>query len=183
MSLLRLLPRASLAARQPVRLGSLCTTRALSESEIKTMVSTDLKASLRAKDKTRCAVLRSILNEVAEASRNSKPIDSDAALHALLRKSMKTSAKAIEDFTKANREDMVEKEKAEIAVMEEYVGKLNVVGEEEMDQAIARAIEKLKADGQPVKKAAVRQLVFIQLKDRAMDKQSAIEKINAAAPE
>ncbi|CAI6337426.1 unnamed protein product [Periconia digitata] len=180
MSLLRLLPRASLAVRQPVLLGPLRTTRALSESEILTTIKNDLKDSLRAKDKPRLSVLRNLLASITNASKTPKPVANDSAFYALLQNTIKTSQAAIEDFQKAKRDDLVDKEQVQVAVLEEYVKTIDVVGEEEIDKIIATATEELKAGQKPLAQGPLTGLVFAQLKNRAVDAQAVSRKIKAA---
>ncbi|KAI0098213.1 Yqey-like protein-domain-containing protein [Nemania sp. FL0031] len=81
----------------------------------------DLKTAMRAKDAARLSVLRAALSATLNASKTSTPITTDAGLVSLLRKQARASAEARDEFASAGREDLVAKEAAQIAVLEEYV--------------------------------------------------------------
>ncbi|KAK0714911.1 Yqey-like protein-domain-containing protein [Lasiosphaeris hirsuta] len=81
----------------------------------------DLKAAMKAKDATRLAVLRSVLSATLNASKTDSPIKTDLQLVALLHKTARTINEAIDGFRKGERQDLVEKEQAQLAVLEEYI--------------------------------------------------------------
>lgn len=93
---------------------------------------------------------------------------------------MKSSNAAIEDFQKAKRDDLVDNEKVQVAILEEYIKTIDVVREEEVDQAITEAIEKRKADGQPVAQGPLTGAVYAKFSGRALDAQLVADKIKAA---
>ncbi|KAF1960681.1 GatB/YqeY domain-containing protein [Byssothecium circinans] len=151
MSLLRLLPRASLfSPRQPTLLRTFLATRPLSQEAPSTVLSTikpDLKTALRSKDKPRLSVLRSLLAEITNASKTTSPIASDQTFYNLLQKQIKSSNTAIEEFNNARREDLVEKEKVQLGVLKEYRDRIDVVGEEEMEGLVRSVVEMEKESG------------------------------------
>ncbi|ORY63121.1 Yqey-like protein-domain-containing protein [Pseudomassariella vexata] len=81
----------------------------------------DLKTAMRAKDAPRLMVLRSILSSTLNASKTANPIQTDVQLVALLRKTVRASEDASAEFKGAGRDDLVEKEQAQIDVLKEYV--------------------------------------------------------------
>ncbi|KXJ92274.1 Yqey-like protein-domain-containing protein [Microdochium bolleyi] len=81
----------------------------------------DLKTAMRAKDAPRLTVLRSVLAATLNASKTAQPITTDAQLLALLRKTQRGNEEASAEAAQANRSDLVEKEQAQIRVLEEYV--------------------------------------------------------------
>ncbi|KAK3318383.1 Yqey-like protein-domain-containing protein [Apodospora peruviana] len=91
----------------------------------------DLKAAMRAKDATRLAVLRAILAATLNASKTASPIKTDAQLVALLRKTARASQEAVDGFRNAGREDLVEKEDAQIKVLLEYVSESGITSVDE----------------------------------------------------
>jgi uncharacterized protein len=107
----------------------------------------DLKAAMRAKDKTRLQVLRWLLAEITNRSKTDKPIEDDAVLYTTLEKRIFASKKAIEQFEDAKRSDLVEKEQAEVQVLEEYCEEIPKVTSEELNSIIKAAVESF-ADGQ-----------------------------------
>jgi len=144
MSLSRLL-RPSLLSRQPVLLRTFITTQSrLSEQPtVLSSLQMELKAAMRAKDKPRLTALRAILAEITNASKTAKPIASDGSLLSLLLKQIKASQTAVEEFKKAKREDLVEKEQGQINILEEYANKIPKVSEEELDAMVKEAVARL----------------------------------------
>ncbi|RDL38856.1 Uncharacterized protein BP5553_03196 [Venustampulla echinocandica] len=106
---------------------------------------------MQQKDTNRLAVLRSILSQTLNASKTSSPICTDMQMLALLRKTTNASKTAREDFKKAGREDLVEKEESQIRIMEEYVGTVEVIGEEDVRNAVRSVVEGLKKEGEAKK--------------------------------
>lgn len=92
---------------------------------------------MRAKDAPRLTAIRSILSATLNASKTSTPITTDAQLVALLKKTLRASIDASAEFAFANRADLVEKEAAQIAVYEEYIGSSGV---EELSEEQLRAV-------------------------------------------
>ncbi|KAK3688109.1 hypothetical protein B0T22DRAFT_145029 [Podospora appendiculata] len=80
----------------------------------------DLKTAMRAKDATRLSVLRSVLAATLNASKTASPIQTDVQLVALLRKTARSCQESVTEFRGAGREDLAEKEEAQIRVLEEY---------------------------------------------------------------
>ena len=105
----------------------------------------DLKAALASKSTTRLAVLRSILAQITNASKTSKPIDSDVALHALLQRLRAASTSATQEFLAAGREDLVAKERAQLEVLDEYYRFIPAIEEGSLKQIVADAVDKLQA--------------------------------------
>ena len=124
--------------------------------------------------------IRATLSEVTNAAKGATPIKTDVQLLALLRKKATASKNAANMFRDAQREDLQEKELAQVAVMEEYASGVETVGEQEITAAIAEVVDKSKVngaapklgdvlkaligpggtfDGKPVEKAEVSRLV------------------------
>ena len=92
-------------------------------ADIKTQISTDVKEAMRQKDKERLAALRLIL-----ASFKQKEVDERIELKdehsiAILNKMAKQHHDSIEQFGKANRDDLVKKEQLELGIIESYLPK------------------------------------------------------------
>ena len=153
MSLLRLqLTRSTFAVPRPTLLRTFITTppRLAAESHSTPAKTTafqslqpELKAAMRAKDKPRLTTLRALLAEITNASKTAKPIENDVTLYALLAKQIKASNGAIEEFANAKREDLVEKERAQLSVLEELKGKIEVVGEGEIESAVRDVLKQV----------------------------------------
>lgn len=108
----------------------------------------DLKGAMRAKDAPRLAVLRAVLAATLNASKTGTPISTDAALVALLRKTARTYQEAADGFRAADRQDLAEKEEAQIKILEEYSTRsgIETLGEKSLRSIVRAAIEELPAD-------------------------------------
>ena len=88
-------------------------------------VTSQMKDAMRAKDALRLATLRSMrtafLNEMKKDGSESV---SDAVCETLLRKLEKQRKESIEAFSKGGREEMADKERAELAVIQEFLPQL-----------------------------------------------------------
>lgn len=93
----------------------------------------------------RLDVLRGIISEVTNAAKSSKPIHTDGQMINIIRKRMKSSASAAAEFSNAKRDDLQEKERKQIAVLEEYLPSHHV-DEEEVTSAIQRVIGELRTE-------------------------------------
>lgn len=102
---------------------------------------------MRAKDTARLGVLRALLADITNASKTNSPVKDDLALLAILKKKISQSQGAIEEFKKANRDDLVEKEQAQVGVLEEYAGGVGVLGRDEIREVVKSVIDELKAGG------------------------------------
>lgn len=110
---------------------------------LKDQISEDIKAAMKAKDKVRLEAVRSIkkvlIEKEAEVGKGT-PITPEQELEVLMQQA-KQRRDAIEQYTKAGREDLAETEQAELAIIQEYLPKQ--LSEEEItaiiDQVIAEA--------------------------------------------
>jgi uncharacterized protein YqeY len=152
MSLFRLqFPRSSLAMPRPTLLRTFVTTSPRLSADGKPAPATttfqslqsELKNAMRAKDKPRLSTIRALLAEITNASKTAKPIENDTTLYALLAKQIKASNSAVEEFEKAKREDLVEKERAQLSVLEELQGKIAVVSDEEIESAVREVLKQV----------------------------------------
>jgi len=80
----------------------------------------DLKTYMKAKDMEKLNVVRGILNEINIRDMKNIKITDDEILK-VLRSEIKKRKEAIENFEKAARQDLIDKEKREIAVIEQYL--------------------------------------------------------------
>lgn len=118
-----------------------------------TQIKTDLKTAMRAKDAPRLSVLRSVLSASNEAAKQDKEIKTDAQVVTLLKKTAAGINQAIEEAKKANRQDLVDKEEAQIKVVDEYVAKadVDILSEEEIKTTLQGLLAELRASGQDEK--------------------------------
>jgi uncharacterized protein YqeY len=109
----------------------------------------DLKTAMRAKDANRLAVLRSVLAETLNRSKTDKPIKNDLQLVLLLKKMASKSQEAAAEAWAAGREDLAEKEEAQLRILEEYAANsgLRQVGEAELRRMVEATKANLVAQG------------------------------------
>lgn len=108
----------------------------------------------------RLNVLRAIISETNNASKTSSPIKTDLQLLSLIRKRASASKDAGRQFEEANRNDLKEKEDAQVAILEEYAGQVETVGPEEVQDAVSQTIAALQKDGKKVEIGAVLKMLF-----------------------
>ena len=101
-------------------------------------VNAEISAAMKAKDAPRLSALRmvkaAIMNKEVEKSRSLE----DAEVLQVLSSLVKQRRDSIEQFSKAGRADLVDKEAAEIRVLEEYLPP--AASAEEIEAAVAAAI-------------------------------------------
>ena len=111
--------------------------------------SDQLKASMKAGDAPRTSALRMILARLKEVDIAARPkgVDKipDEEIVAMLRGMTKSRRESVELYRQGNRPDLVAKEEAEIAVIEEFLPQQ--MDEVAMRQAIAEAVAQTGAAG------------------------------------
>ena len=101
----------------------------------------DMKSALKNKEKEKLATIRLVRAAIKRAEiDNQGPLSEDQVLDVILRE-VKQRREAIQEYEKANRQDLVEKEKAQLAVLESYLPKQ--LTEEELEQLLRETIEEL----------------------------------------
>ena len=83
----------------------------------------ELNDAMRARDETRKWTLRMLLAAVTNARIEARAELDDEAVLAVIQKQAKQRRESIVEFTKGNRADLVEKEAAELVILEEYLPK------------------------------------------------------------
>lgn len=94
----------------------------------------DLKTAMKAKDASRVEVLRFLLSEVKNIGINEKKELDDGVVNQVLQKLSKQRRDGMEQFKAAGREDLVQKEASELAILEAYLPKQ--LGEAEIEAAV-----------------------------------------------
>jgi uncharacterized protein YqeY len=89
---------------------------------LKERLDEDLKDAIREQNALRRTVLRSIRSEVHnEEIALQKPVEDDEAIIAVIAKQVKQRRESIYEFRKGQREDLVEREEAELGVLLDYL--------------------------------------------------------------
>ena len=102
-------------------------------------IAADLTAAMKAKDATRLSALRMLKAAVTNKGMVEKGRDlEDAEVLQVVASLVKQRRDSIEQFSKAGRTDLVDKETAEIAILEHYLPP--AVSAEEIEAAVAAAI-------------------------------------------
>ena len=106
---------------------------------LKLQISEDMKSAMRSKDSERLGTIRLLLAAIKqnEIDKRVELIDEDIVL--IIEKMLKQRRDSIEAFDKANRKDLVGKEKLEIKVLQDYMPQQFT--EDEVEKFIIDAIE------------------------------------------
>lgn len=106
---------------------------------VKETLQQDMKDAMRGGDKRRLGVIRLILAAVKQREVDERIELDDAQLIAVLDKMAKQRRESIDQFQKAGRDDLVEQESFELAVLKTYLPEQ--LGDAEIDALISEAIE------------------------------------------
>lgn len=98
----------------------------------------DLTAAMKAQDANRTSTLRMVKAAMMNRQIEKGSELDDEEMQKLLRSLVKQRRDSIEQYEKANRQELVDKEKAEIDVIEVYLPQ--AASREEIEQAVAAAI-------------------------------------------
>ena len=108
-------------------------------------IMSDMKEAMKARDKVRLNTVRMIksalMNEKIKAGHD---LTAEEELTVLSREK-KQREESIDEFTKANRRDLADETKQELAIVESYLPKQ--MTEEELNQAVSSAIAEVNAQG------------------------------------
>ena len=118
----------------------------------------DLKTAMQNKDRDRLDVLRGLISDVTNATKTSNPLTTDMHILSLLRKRAAASRDAAQEFSKSGREDLKDREYAQVSVLEEYAGSVDTVSDEEISARIGDVINGANASqeaGQKLSKGSV----------------------------
>ncbi|MGJ8581536.1 MAG: GatB/YqeY domain-containing protein [Psychromonas sp.] len=112
---------------------------------IKTRLQEEQKLAMRAKDKVRLKTIRSLVAAVKQIEIDEKIELDDDAVTTVVVKSVKQRKESITQFEKADRADLADIEKTELAILEEFLPQ--ALTSEEVDTHIKQAIAAVDAQG------------------------------------
>ena len=112
---------------------------------LKEQITEDMKTAMRAKDAPRLLTIRGLLAACKQREVDERIVLDDAAVIAIVDKLVKQRKDSITQFTAGNRPDLVEKEAAELTVLEGYLPQR--LGAEEIAAEVARIVTELGANG------------------------------------
>ncbi|MBK6288459.1 MAG: GatB/YqeY domain-containing protein [Gammaproteobacteria bacterium] len=93
----------------------------MSESALKTRITEAVKAAMRAQDKPRRDAIRLIQAEIKRIEVDERIELDDARVLAVLDKMLKQRRDSIQQFEKAARQDLIDIEAAEVAVIQDFL--------------------------------------------------------------
>jgi len=124
----------------------------------------DLKGAMKSGDKTRLEVIRLLRASIKNAEIKQQKSLEDPDILGVIAKEAKQRRESIAEFAKGNRQDLVDKEEAELAILLEYLPQQ--ISREEIVAAARQVIEEVGARG-PGDKGKVMQKLMPQLKGKA----------------
>ena len=124
----------------------------------------DLKKAMKGGDKTRLEVIRMVRARIKNAEIAKQKSLDDSDVLDVIAKEAKQRRESIAEFKKADRQDLLDKEEAELAILLKYLPQQ--MSREEVLAAARRVIEEVGARG-PGDKGKVMQNLIPQLKGKA----------------
>ena len=112
---------------------------------LKERLTEDMKAAMRAKDSQRLSAIRMLLAAVKQREIDERIVLDDAQVIGIVDKLIKQRKDSITAFQQAQRNDLVDKESAELQVLESYLPQRLSAGE--IAAAVARIVAGLGASG------------------------------------
>ena len=114
---------------------------------LKEKLQTDLTQAIRSRDELQSGTIRMLLAAITneEVAGKAAKVLSDAEIITVLSREAKKRREAVEAYTQAKREDLANKEKAEAAVIAQYLPKQ--LSEDEIKKLIQEAIKSTGASG------------------------------------
>src|SRR5689334_21569907 len=105
---------------------------------LKNKIISDMTAAMKAKDAARTSTLRMVKAAITNREKEGAGELSDDDVSKLVGSQLKQRRDSVEQYQKAGRQDLVDKETAEIAVIEEYLPQ--AASEAEIEEAVTDAI-------------------------------------------
>jgi hypothetical protein len=134
------------------------------EDNLKARLNEDLKQAMKGGDAARRSLLRMLLSSIHNAEIARRSALDESGILGVLSKEAKQREESIEAFKQGNRNDLVEKEQAELAIIKEYLP-----AQMTRDEVVAEArkvIEEVGAQG-PRDKGKVMPKLVAALKGKA----------------
>ena len=136
----------------------------MGEAKLKQKLSDDLKGAMKVGDTVRRGTIRMLMAAInnVEKARQTELEDSD--IFGVIAKEVRQRRESIEAFKQGNRQDLVDKEEAELAILQEYLPQQ--MTREEVVEAARKVIAEVGAEG-PGDKGKVMPKIMAQLKGQA----------------
>jgi len=131
-------------------------------------IKNNIKESMKAGDKVRLEVMRGLVtaftNELVATGKTPQDMLSDEEAIKVITRASKQRKDSIEQFTKGNRMDLVEIEKDQLAIVEEFLPKLMDVSE--IEEIVKNKLSELEVKD-PTKKGMFMASIMKDLKGKA----------------
>ena len=134
------------------------------KATLKQKLMDDLKQAMRSGDEVKRSAIRLLMAAIKNAEIARQASLEDADIFGIIAKEIRQRKESIEAFKQGNRQDLVAREEAELAILEKYLPQQ--VTREEIVEAARRIIEEVGAQG-PGDKGKVMPKIIAQLKGRA----------------
>lgn len=112
---------------------------------LKDRITEDMKSAMRAKETDRLSTIRMLLAACKQREVDERIVLDDAAVIGIVDKLIKQRKDSIAAFTQAGRTDLVDKESAEVKVLEAYLPQR--LSAEEIAAAVGSLVQSLGASG------------------------------------
>lgn len=112
---------------------------------LKDQITEDMKTAMRAKDSARLLTIRGLLAALKQKEVDERVLLDDAAVVAIVDKLIKQRRDSIAQFTAGGRPDLVDKETAELGVLEGYLPQR--LSADEITAEVAKIVASLGASG------------------------------------
>ena len=113
-------------------------------SQLKQLITNDMKLALKAQDKSALKAIRMILGAIKQKEIDERINLDDTQVLAVIQKMVKQRKDSISQFSDAGRSDLVEVEEAELSIINNYMPKQ--LSEAEIEAAVVKAIADSGAD-------------------------------------
>jgi len=114
-------------------------------SNLKEQLTAEMKAAMKAKEKERLLVIRTMQAAIKQVEIDNQTTLDDAGILAVLDKMLKQRRDSIKQYTDANRPELAEKEAYEMTVIQEFMPQ--PLSEEEIEKLVEEAIAETGASG------------------------------------
>ena len=124
-------------------MGRAFVSRGRQSMSLKDQITEDMKSAMRAREAERLAAIRLLLAAIKQKEVDERIVADDTAVIAIVERLIKQRKDSIEQFGKAGRTDLVQKESAELALLQSYLPQ--ALSEAEVGAAIEAAIAEVRA--------------------------------------
>ena len=107
-------------------------------SQLKQLITNDMKLALKAQDKSALKAIRMILGAIKQKEIDERIDLDDTQVMSVIQKMVKQRKDSISQFSDAGRTDLVEVEEAELSIINNYMPKQ--LSEAEIEVAVVKAI-------------------------------------------